>query len=320
MWAAAAVPAAMVHLPAPSWAAVIAWYAAPRAGAALGPAPSRGACDGRPPPDRGRAVARALVETGRRAAARVSSSTSGQGDATLIELPDGPASPGRRRTGRRPTLRRRRARDRARSSGTAPCGASTSSRSRTPTRITRAASPPSSVTSRSASSGKTDRGDRPPRRPGRPSSARARRAACSTPGNRLWLGEALVTVLNPDDGVRHRAPTTSPSCSGWTGAASRCSSRATSDGEGEERVRSQGGPLRRHHAQGGSSRQPLLVERALSRRGAPHHRDRLRGRPQPLSPSGAGDPRAPRGGRRPRLPDGPRRRHHRRDRRRPSSG
>ena len=78
VWVAAAVPAAMVHLPAPAWGAVIAWYAAPRAGAALGPAPSRGPRARRPPPDRGGAVARALVEAGRWAAARVSSSTSGK--------------------------------------------------------------------------------------------------------------------------------------------------------------------------------------------------------------------------------------------------
>ena len=58
VWVAAAVPAAMVHLPAPPWGAVVAWYAALALAPLLGAAPSRGAGARGPPRDGGGAVGR----------------------------------------------------------------------------------------------------------------------------------------------------------------------------------------------------------------------------------------------------------------------
>jgi competence protein ComEC len=104
-------------------------------------------------------------------------------------------------------------------------------------------------------------------------------------GSRLWVGEALVTVLNPDGGVRTDANDESLVLRlDWRGV----SLLLTGDlgWEGEERMRGQAGPAS-HDAQGGSSWQPLLFEWAFPRRGAPRPRHHLRGRPQLLPPSGA---------------------------------
>jgi len=88
VWLAAAVPAAMIHLPAPGWLAVGAWYGA------LGLLPC-----GRRPWARRVALALCLVVTASSAwpwlrpgdrSLRVSFLDVGQGDAVLVELPEGP--------------------------------------------------------------------------------------------------------------------------------------------------------------------------------------------------------------------------------------
>jgi competence protein ComEC len=89
VWAAAQVPAAMVHLPAPSWAAIAAWCGAlallPYVGARRWPRSTAAAC-------LGLALALSIwpwVRPGD-GRLRITFLDVGQGDATLIELPEGP--------------------------------------------------------------------------------------------------------------------------------------------------------------------------------------------------------------------------------------
>ena len=152
------------------------------------------------------------------------------------------------------------------------------------------------------------------------SSARARRGACSAPASDSGSGEALITVLNPDGGRAGRRQRRVPGAA--AGLARRLA--APHGRPGMARARSAcgsgPGPLRvtmlkvAHHGSRFSSTAPFLdAARPAARR-------RLRGRAQPLPPSGAGGARPARGGRRARLPHRPRRRRHRRNRRRPTLG
>ena len=308
---AAAVPAAMVHLPAPSWGAVIAWYAA------LALAPTR---------TRRHLVIPAVAclvlvvvglslepwwrpSDGR---LRVYFLDVGQGDATLIELPDGrhllvDGGPG---GGRRFDVGER---------VIAPFLWNHPVRRLDVVALSHSdadhAGGLAAILRHFAVGEFWENGS------WRPAAEETLRALESSgaprrvlqAGSRLWLGEAVVTVLNPDDGLRTDANDESLVLRlDWRGV----SLLLTGDlgWEGEDRVRGQGGPLRRHDAQGRPSRQPLLVERGLPQRRSSHHRRRLRGRPQPISAPRAGDPRASRNRRRARLPDGSRRGNRRRDR------
>ena len=229
VWVAAAVPAAMVNLPAPAWGAVIAWYAA----LALAPLSARH-CLAVP------ALAGLLVMAAGLSVEpwwrpgdgrlRVIFLDVGQGDATFIELPDGrrllvdggPGGARRFDVGERviaPFLWNRPVRRLdvvalSHSDADHAGGLAAILRHFTRGRV---------LGKRMVATGR--RGDI--------AGARAlERAAARAPRRqRLWIGEALVTVLNPvvECGP---TPTMSPWCSGWTGAASRCSSRATWDGRG----------------------------------------------------------------------------------------
>ena len=110
VWLAAALPAAMVHLPAPAAATAVAWYGA----LLLAPGMAASPAD----PRRGGRAWRSLVAAlsiwpwlrpgdGQ---LRVTFLDVGQGDAVLVELPEGPRLARGRRARRRPALRRGRAR------------------------------------------------------------------------------------------------------------------------------------------------------------------------------------------------------------------
>jgi competence protein ComEC len=261
VWVAAAVPAAMVHLPAPAWGAVVAWYAA----LALAPLSARR-----------RLVVPALaglllIATGLSlepwwrpgdGRLRVTFLDVGQGDATLIELPEGrrllvdggPGGARRFDVGERvlsPFLWNRPVRRLdvvalSHSDADHAGGLAAVLRHFTVGEFWENGSwrPAAEETLQALERSRAPR--------------RVLRA-----GNRLWIGEALVTVLNPDGGVRTDANDESLVLRlDWRGV----SLLLTGDlgWEGEERMRDQAGPLRvtmlkvAHHGSRFSSSAPFL--------------------------------------------------------------
>ena len=261
VWVAAAVPAAMVHLPAPAWGAVVAWYAA----LALAPLSARR-----------RLVVPALaglllIATGLSlepwwrpgdGRLRVTFLDVGQGDATLIELPEGrrllvdggPGGARRFDVGERvlsPFLWNRPVRRLdvvalSHSDADHAGGLAAVLRHFTVSEFWENGSwrPAAEETLQALERSRAPR--------------RVLRA-----GNRLWIGEALVTVLNPDGGVRTDANDESLVLRlDWRGV----SLLLTGDlgWEGEERMRDQAGPLRvtmlkvAHHGSRFSSSAPFL--------------------------------------------------------------
>ncbi len=112
VWVAAAVPARHGQSARAGLGRRHRLVRGPGAGAALGPAPSRGPRARRPPPDSGGAVGRALVEARRRPAARDLPGRRAR-RCHVHRAAGWAAPPGRRRAGRSPAVRRWRARDRA---------------------------------------------------------------------------------------------------------------------------------------------------------------------------------------------------------------
>jgi competence protein ComEC len=261
VWVAAAVPAAMVNLPAPAWGAVITWYAA----LALAPLSARR-----------RLVVPALAGLLLMAAVlsvepwwrpgdgrlRVIFLDVGQGDATLIELPEGrrllvdggPGGARRFDVGERvlaPFLWNRPVRRLdvvalSHSDADHVGGLAAILRHFTVGEFWENGSwgPAAEETLQALERSRTPR--------------RVLHA-----GSRLWMGEALVTVLNPDGGERTDANDKSLVLRlDWRGV----SLLLTGDlgWEGEERIRRQAGPLRvtmlkvGHHGSRFSSSAPFL--------------------------------------------------------------